>query len=63
MWHLRETGEMHAGCLYTDLRKRDYIEDLGISWREILKWIFKKCDVQAWIGLVGLRTGTGGSCL
>jgi hypothetical protein len=32
-------------------------------WRVILKWIFKKWDVEAWTGLIGPGTRTGGSIL
>ena len=31
--------------------------------RVILKWIFKKWDEEAWIGLIWLRIGTGGGHL
>jgi hypothetical protein len=63
MWHVWETGEVHAGCWQTDLRERDYLEDLGIGGMKTLKWIFKKLDGQTWIVLIRLRTGTGGRCL
>jgi len=26
----------------------------------VLRWIFRKCDVGAWSGLIWLRIGTGG---
>jgi len=31
--------------------------------RILLKWIFKKCGGEAWIGLIWLRIGTGGGHL
>jgi hypothetical protein len=36
-----------------ELRKRDYLEDLGVEGRVILKWIFEKWDGgMDWIDLV-----------
>jgi len=63
MWHVCETGEVLPGYWQTDLREREYLEDLGTGGRKILKWIFKNWDGQAWIGLIRLRMGTGGKCL
>jgi len=33
---------MHTRFWWGDLRERDCLEDIGIDWRIILKWIFKK---------------------
>jgi hypothetical protein len=41
----------------------DHLEDPGVDGRIILRWIFRKWNVGAWIGLVWLRIGAGGGHL
>ena len=43
-----------------NLRERDHFGDPGIDERIILRWIFRKCVVEIWIGSRWLRIGTGG---
>jgi len=37
-----------------------HLEDPGVDWRIILRWICRKCDMRAWTGSMWLRIGTGG---
>jgi len=43
-WHDRETGEMHTGFWWGDLRERHHLEYVGVDGRIILKQIFKIWD-------------------
>ena len=42
------------------MRERDLLEDPGVDGRIILRWIFRKWDVEAWTGSSCLRIGTVG---
>ena len=43
--------------------EKDHLEDPGADEQIILKWIFKKWDVEAWTGSIWLRQGeVAGSC-
>jgi hypothetical protein len=45
----------HRRFWWVDLMERNHFEDLGIEGRIILKWILKKCDGEAWTGLLWPR--------
>jgi hypothetical protein len=46
-----------------NLRERDHWENQGVEGRIILRWIFRKWDVEVWTGLIWLRIDTGdGHC-
>jgi hypothetical protein len=40
--------------------ERDHLKDPSLDGRIILRWIFRKWDVRAWTGSIGLRIETGG---
>jgi len=52
MWHEWETRKVHTGFWWGYLREKDYLEDLGLDGRIILKWVFKKWDWDVWTGLI-----------
>jgi hypothetical protein len=43
--------------------ERDRLVDPGVDGRVILRWIFRKCDVEVLTGLSWLRIETGGGHL
>jgi len=50
-------GEVYTGFWWGNPRERDHLEDLCVDGRIILRWILRKYDVEAWIGLIWLRIG------
>jgi hypothetical protein len=53
MWHEWETGEVHKGFWWGDLREREYLEELGVDGKIIEKGIFTNWNRgMGWIGLI-----------
>jgi hypothetical protein len=46
MWHLWETGEMHTGFWWGNLRESDRLEDIGIRVEDNIKMDLQ--DVGWW---------------
>jgi hypothetical protein len=53
-------GEVHTRFWWGYLRKINPLEHPGVDERIILRWIFRKWDVDVWIRSSWLRVGTGG---
>jgi hypothetical protein len=49
--HMGERG-VRPDFLWWNLKERDHREGLGVYGKIILKWIFKKCNGNAWTGLI-----------
>jgi len=49
--------EVHTVFRSGNLRERDYLEDLSINGRIIIKWIFKKWEWEKLSELTWLRIG------
>jgi hypothetical protein len=40
-----------------NLKGRDHLENLGVDWKIIFKWVLWKYDVKVWNGFIWLRIG------
>jgi hypothetical protein len=47
----RGRGEVYIGFRCGNLRERDHLEDPSTEGKIILRWIFRKWDVESWIEL------------
>jgi len=56
-------GEANTGYMWGNLRERDHFEYPGVDGRIILRWIFRKWNVEARTGSSWLRIGTVGGPL
>jgi len=54
---------VYTGFWWGNLRERDHLGDPGKDGRITLRWVFRKWDEGAWIGLIWLRIGAGGGHL
>ena len=51
------------GVLGGKLERKNHLGDPGVDGSVILRWIFRKWDVEVWTGPSWLRIGTGGGHL
>jgi hypothetical protein len=63
MEQAREIAEVYTAFWWCNLREGDHLEDPGVDGRKIIRGIFRKWDVGAWIGSSWLRIGKGGGHL
>jgi hypothetical protein len=52
--------DVYTAFWWGNLRERNYLKDVRIYGRIILKWTLKNWDGGTWTGLVWLRIGTDG---
>jgi hypothetical protein len=52
MQHIWQREEVHAGFWWGNRKEKDYLEDLGLGVRILLKLNFKSLVGRAWTGLI-----------
>jgi len=63
MYRVCSREEAYTEFRWGNLRVRDHLGDPGVEGMIILRWIFRKWDVELWTGSSWLRVGTGGGLL
>jgi len=63
MWHVGGRRATHAGVLWGNLKNREYLQDLVVDGRIILKSIFKQQTGKMSKRLIWLRIKTHGGVL
>ena len=53
---------MYAAFWCEKLRERDHLEDPGVDWRILLRWVFRKWDRAHGLDLSGSQGSDGGTC-
>ena len=56
-------SHLSTGFWWENLRESDHLGDPGVDRRIILRWSFRKLDVEVWTRSSWLRTGRGGGQL
>jgi len=56
-------GEAYTRVWWGNLTERDHLGDPGIDGGIILRWIFRKWDLDVWIRSMWLTIGTAGGHL
>jgi hypothetical protein len=62
MWHVWGGEKRCYKVLVGNLKERRHLKSLGVDWRIVSKWIFKRWE-GVWTGLIWLRIGRGGELL
>jgi hypothetical protein len=57
MWHVLETGDLHTGLWWGDLRERGHLKDIGLNEKILLNWVLTKWNGEAGTGLIWLSIG------
>jgi len=58
VWYVTCEGDKRdtKRFLWGGLKERVHSEDLRVDIRILLKWIIKRLDLEAWFGLIWLKT-------